>query len=90
MLISFLGGLILGVLFFGGLYMSVNRLTSVSSPALMMLISTMLRMAMLLAGVYLLLRGELKNGIAALVGIVVAKFVSVYLVRKRVRPAGKE
>ena len=83
MAIAFAGGAVLGVIFFGGLYFSVDKLTSVKYPALMMLGSTVLRMAILLGGVYLLMSGEVKNAAAALVGIVLAKFVMIYLVRKK-------
>jgi F1F0 ATPase subunit 2 len=78
-----MGGLVLGLLFFGGLYASVDRLTTAKYPALMMLGSTVARMTVLLAGVYLLMQGEVRNAAAALVGIVIAKFGLIYLVKKR-------
>ncbi len=83
MVIAFLGGITLGVLFFGGLYFSVDKLTTVKYPALMMLGSTVLRMFVLLGGVYLLMSGDVKNAAASLVGIVLAKFTMIYLVRKK-------
>lgn len=83
MALAFVGGLVLGLLFFGGLYASVGRLTRARYPALMMLASTVLRMAVLLAGVFLLMQGEVKNAAAALAGVVIAKFALIYLVRKR-------
>jgi F1F0 ATPase subunit 2 len=83
MVLALVGGLALGLLFFGGLYVSVDRLNTVRYPALMMLGSTVIRMAVLLAGVFLLMQGEVRNAAAALAGVVVAKFVLIYLVRKR-------
>lgn len=83
MIIGFLGGTLLGFLFFGGLYYSVARITSVKYPALMMMISTVVRMVILLAGVYLLVDGDFKTILAALVGIVLAKFVLLFIVEKK-------
>ena len=83
MIIGFLGGTVLGVLFFGGLYYSVGRLTQAKYPALMMMISTVIRMAILLAGVYLLVDGDFRKILAALVGIVLAKFAILFIVEKK-------
>jgi F1F0 ATPase subunit 2 len=67
MILALVGGSALGLLFFGGLYVSVGRLNTVRYPALMMLGSTVIRMAVLLAGVFLLMQGEVRNAAAALI-----------------------
>ena len=83
MIIAFFGGTMLGLLFFGGLYLTVDRLTISKYPALMMLGSTVLRMIALLAGVYLLMGNEFRQAAATLVGIVFAKFSMVFFVKQR-------
>lgn len=83
MILAFSGGLALGLLFFGGLYVSVEKLTTSKYPALMMLASTVIRMMVLLIGVYMLMQGEVRNAAAALVGVVIAKFGLIYLVKTR-------
>ena len=90
MILAFIGGSALGLLFFGGLYVSVGSLAKVKYPALMMLGSTVIRMAVLLAGVFLLMQGEVRNAAAALIGVIIAKFILIYLVRIRTPGGDRE
>lgn len=90
MVIAFFGGIVLGFIFFGGLYLSVERLSQTRYPALMMLGSTVLRMAVLLGGVLLLMGQEWKQAAAALVGIILAKFFMIFFVKQRPVRTGKE
>lgn len=83
MILGFLGGVVLGILFFGGLYWSVNKLPEVKHPGLLMMASLLLRMAILLAGLYLVMRGDIKNLLAAVVGVMLVKFVMIARVQKK-------
>jgi F1F0 ATPase subunit 2 len=81
-ILGFIGGIALGLVFFGGLYWSVNQLPRAKNPGLLMMASMLVRMAILLAGLYFVMAGELKNLLAAVVGVMVVKFVMIAWVRK--------
>ncbi|NLB20334.1 MAG: ATP synthase subunit I [Clostridium sp.] len=79
MILAFIGGILLGIFFFGGLYLTVERMQKVKHPALFMIFSLLLRMAILLLGFFLLMNNQYQNLLAALVGVIVSRF---FLIRK--------
>lgn len=83
MVVGFFGGVVLGVVFFGGLYWSVNQLPSIKYPGLLMVVSMLVRMAILLTGLYFLMAGEIKNLLAAVAGVMLIKFVMIARVRQK-------
>lgn len=82
MVLGFLAGLLLGLIFFGGLYWSVEKLAQVKNPAILMLLSLLVRMAALMAGFILLFKRSFTEGIAALLGIIFVKFLLIAYSRK--------
>jgi len=72
-------GVMLGLLFFGGLWWTVRRLAVTAHPALWMLGSFVLRTAIVLAGFYMVADSRWQNLIAALAGFILARI----LVQKR-------
>jgi len=74
-----LSGIALGLIYFGGLWWTVRRLSRSTAPALLAIVSLSLRMALLLAGLYLLLQGQWPRLLAALVGVLLAR---AFLIRK--------
>ncbi|MDW7671748.1 MAG: ATP synthase subunit I [Bacillota bacterium] len=80
---GFFGGVVLGLVFFGGLYWSVQQLPTVKHPGLLMMASLLVRMAVLLTGLYFLMAGEIKNLLAAVVGVMLMKFVMIARVREK-------
>jgi len=82
LVVGFFGGVVLGLVFFGGLYWSVQKLPTVKHPGLLMMASLLLRMAVLLTGLYFLMAGEIKNLLAAVAGVMVMKFVMIARVGK--------
>lgn len=83
MVIGFLSGLIMGLVFFGGLYWSVEKLPQTKNPALLMLASLLVRMAVLMTGFVLLFKRSVAEGMAALVGIVVVKFMLIAFTKRK-------
>ncbi len=77
MILGFIGGSVLGILFFGGLYWSVNQLPKAKHPGLLMTASLMVRMAILLTGLYFLMAGDIKNLLAAVAGVMLVKFAMI-------------
>ncbi|QSX08534.1 ATP synthase subunit I [Alkalibacter rhizosphaerae] len=75
MLIAFITGIGLGILFFGGLYLSVQQMNKVKHPAALMIISLILRMALVVGGLYLIRGDSYWNIPIALLGIVLVRTV---------------
>ena len=75
-------GIILGIIFFGGLYITVEKLRDAKNPSVLLLLSFLLRMAVLLGGLYLVSRYGFKDMLFALLGIILVKFVMVFLAKR--------
>lgn len=81
MVIAFLGGIFLGGIFFGGLLLTVRLLVRVRYPTVLMLGSLLLRLGILLGGLYLLKDGSYLNLPLALLGILIGRFLIVSKVK---------
>lgn len=79
-------GLLLGAVFFGGLWWTVRKGVSSSRPALWFLSSALLRMSVVLAGFYFVGGGQWPRLLGCLIGFVVARFVVLWLTRPPVEP----
>lgn len=87
------GGLLLGIVFFGGLWWTVHRGVSSRRPARWFLISMLLRMGLVLAGFHFIGDGQSPRLLACLLGFVVARFGVMRLTRtaceRPLSPAGE-
>jgi F1F0 ATPase subunit 2 len=77
-------GLVLGAVFFGGLWWTVRKGVSSPRPALWFLGSMLLRMGIVLAGFYFVGRGQWQRLLVCLLGFVIARFLVMWLTRTRV------
>lgn len=68
-------GLLLGGIFFGGLWWTVRKGVSVKRPALLFLVSLVLRTAVTVAGFYVVGDGHWQRLLACLLGFVIARFM---------------
>ncbi len=68
-------GLLLGVIFFGGLWWTVQRGVSSTHPALWFFGSLLLRMSIALPGFYFVGGGQWQRLLSCLLGFVVARLV---------------
>lgn len=75
-------GLLLGAVFFGGLWWTVRRGVAAKQPARWFVVSLLLRMGIVLAGFYLVGRGHPERMLVCLLGFVVARV----LVKRLTRP----
>lgn len=84
-------GLLLGALFFGGLWWTVQHGLTSRQPALWLLVSALLRTGIVLAGFYAIGRDDWKRLLVALVGFTVARFIVLWRTRESGQPskAGK-
>ncbi len=78
-------GLVLGAIYFRGLWWTVRKAVSSSRPAAWFLGSMLLRMSMVLAGFHLVGRGHWDRLLVCLVGFIIARWIVMRLTRT---PAG--
>jgi F1F0 ATPase subunit 2 len=74
-------GVLLGVMFFGGLWWTVRKGVSSERPALWFLGSLLLRTIITLTGFYLVARGDWRRLLMCLLGFVIARPIVTRLTR---------
>jgi F1F0 ATPase subunit 2 len=74
-------GVLLGAIFFGGLWRTVRKGVSSRQPALWFFVSLLLRMSIALAGFYFVSGGRWERLLLCLLGFVVARLVVTRLTR---------
>ena len=72
-------GLIMGAIFFGGLWWTVRKGVSSKRPALWFLGSFLLRTGVVVAGFYIVSDGQWQRLLACLFGFAVARFIVTWL-----------
>ena len=75
--LAFVAGSMLGVLFFGGLWWTVQKGVTSDLPAFWFLGSLLLRTGAILAGFYLVSQGHWSRLVACLLGFVIARVIVV-------------
>jgi len=81
MAVPLLAGLMLGVLFFGGLWLTVSRGMASRQPALWFFGSQVLRMGVTLLGFYLVAREDWRRWLLCVLGFVLARLIVQSLAR---------
>ena len=74
-------GLLLGAMFFGGLWWTIRKGVSSGRPALWFLGSLLLRICIVLAGFYFVSGGVWERLLTCLLGFVIARLLVMRLVR---------
>jgi F1F0 ATPase subunit 2 len=74
-------GLVLGTVFFGGLWWTVRKGVSSPRPALWFFGSMLLRTSIVLAGFYFVGAGQWQRLVVCLLGFVIARFLVMRLTR---------
>ena len=74
-------GVLLGAIFFGGLWWTVRKAVSSEQPAFWFFGSLLLRMSIALAGFYFVSGGHWERLLLCLVGFVIARLVVTWLTR---------
>jgi F1F0 ATPase subunit 2 len=88
MLIAFLAGMLLGAVFFGGLWWTVRKSLASPRAALWVFTSLLLRMGIVMLGFYFVGAHDWRRLLACLIGFVVARFIVIHLTRVPVRISG--
>ena len=82
LLVMLSAGAIIGILFFGGLWLTLNKLTEAKSWSLWLGVSFLLRITMAAAGFWYFGAGDWRRILALITGFTIVRFISV----KRLRP----
>ncbi|MEO6151333.1 MAG: ATP synthase subunit I [Mucilaginibacter sp.] len=75
MIIALISGVFLGIIFFGGLWITVKKTLGTSYSALWMLGSSLIRTIIVLSGFYLVAQGNWQKLLLAVVGFIAARFL---------------
>ena len=78
-LLALAAGLVLGAVYFGGLWWTVLRGIGSRHAALWFFVSLLLRTAVAMLGFYLVARGSWERLVVCLAGFVVARFIVIRL-----------
>ena len=77
--LAFLAGAVLGLLYYGGLWLTIQRLPKASLPGVLVAMSLFLRLGLVLVAFYLVMGGRWERLLACLAGFLLAR---VLLVRR--------
>lgn len=81
MLPPFTVGLVLGAVFFGGLWWTIRKALASPRPALLLISSAVIRMSVVVAGFYFSSDGQWQRLLACLVGFIIARLAVTWLTR---------
>jgi len=81
LVLALVAGLLLGAMFFGGLWWTVRKGVSSKHPALWFLGSMLVRMSIVLLGFNFVGRGDWQRLVACLFGFIIARFIVMRLTR---------
>ena len=84
--LALLTGVVLGAIFFGGLWWSVRKCVSAKQPALWLFGGGLLRMTIALTGFYLIADGHWQRLLVCLLGFVIARMIVTRLTRVADKP----
>jgi F1F0 ATPase subunit 2 len=79
-------GVLLGAMFFGGLWWTVRKGVSSKQPALWFVASLLLRTSIALVGFYVVARGHWERLLLCLLGFVMARLVVTWFTRAAEEP----
>ena len=79
-------GVLLGAIFFGGLWWTVQKGVSSKRPALWFFGSLLLRTSIALVGFYFIARGHWERLLVCLLGFVIARLIVMRLTRAAEKP----
>jgi F1F0 ATPase subunit 2 len=81
LILALLCGVLLGAIFFGGLWWTIRKGVSSKQPAALFFFSLLLRTGITLAGFYFVACGDWRRVLACLVGFMLARILVTWLTR---------
>ena len=79
----FVMGIVLGVIFFGGLWWTVYKADSSKHPGFLFLISLFIRISIVLVGFYFMGHGRWERLLICLLGFIMARFIVIWMTRNK-------
>ncbi len=80
-ILAFVAGIALGIIFFGGLWVTVKKLVTAKIPALLVFGSFIIRAGIVLLGFYFISFGNWQRLVTCLVGFTAARFLVIYFTK---------
>lgn len=90
MIFIFIAGVALGVMFFGGLWLTVKQSLSSTKPALLILGSFVVRIVLVLTGFYFIGANNWQWLLIALAGFIIARLLVIHFTKTKPSPIKKE
>ena len=81
-ILALIGGLILGILFFGGLWITIRKTLGTNYAALWMIGSSLIRTGIVLTGFYFIAEGNLIRLLASVAGFIAARYLVLRVTKK--------
>ncbi|MGA3089498.1 MAG: ATP synthase subunit I [Terriglobales bacterium] len=81
LILTLLAGVLLGAIFFGGLWWTIRRGVSSKQPSALFFFSLLLRTGIALAGFYVVARGDWRRVLTCLLGFILARILVTWLTR---------
>lgn len=81
MVLAFIAGTAIGILFFGGLWFTVKKLVTSKRPALWFLGSLLLRICITLIGFYYIANGNWQRMLVCLLGFIISRFIIIHFTK---------
>ena len=78
---ALLSGGLLGLFYFGGLWLTVQKLKPEKTPALLLVVSYILRLGLTLVGFYLVSGGQIARLLVSLAGFIIARQLLIRHIR---------
>jgi len=86
LVLALVTGVLLGAMFFGGLWWTVRKGVASKEPALWFFGSLLLRTSIALAGFYYIARGHWERLLVCLLGFIIARLIVTRLTRAAEKP----
>jgi F1F0 ATPase subunit 2 len=81
LVLAWVAGAMLGVMFFGGLWWTVRKGVASQRPAVWFFVSLLVRMSLALSGMYVVSGGHWERLLLCLLGFVMSRFIVTWLTR---------
>ena len=81
MILAFVAGIALGIIFFGGLWFTVKKIVTAKIPALWVLGSFIVRVGIVLLGFYFIGAGNWQRLLICLLGFIAARFIVIHFTK---------
>jgi F1F0 ATPase subunit 2 len=82
MVLAFIGGLALGMLFFGGLWLTTKKVITSKMPGILFSASFLIRAAITITGFYYISLGHWQRLLVCVLGYIVARFAVMHLTKR--------